>query len=657
MKERIEWLVNTINQANYEYYILDNPALTDQEWDNYITELIALETKYPEFVMSNSPTQRVGTKVIDERKKITHKVGMFSLSNVFNEEDIRLFDQRIKKEINEYSYVCELKIDGLAVSLTYENGKYISAATRGDGRVGEDITHNVLIINSIPKNLPEPITLDIRGEIYMPKKSFNELNEERAVNNLPLFQNPRNAAAGSIRQLDSEITKSRNLDAFLYHVATNLSSSHYENLMKLKQLGFTVNPYIKKCNNIDEVIAYIEEWTKKREELPYEIDGIVIKIDQINNQDILGYTNKYPKWATAYKFPAIEVLTRLEDVIFTVGRTGQITPNAVLDPVKLAGSTIRRATLHNEAFIRERGLKIGDMVYLRKAGDVIPEVIKPKTEIRSGNEREIIMINTCPICDTALILSNTKIDLFCPNKKCPARNIEGLIHFTSQHALNIIGLGEKIIEDFYNLGLIKTFIDIFELKNKKTELIELEGFGNKSVDNLLESIENSKKASLECLLFGIGIAGIGEKNAKIIAKKYKNIDNIMIASEEELNNLNDIGPILATNIVSFFSDKHNIEMIDDLKRIGLNTNYIQSSNQTYEDFNNKKVVITGSLESFKRDELIKIIEDSGGQVSSTVSKNTDILIVGDNPGSKYDNALKLKVLIWNETELTKIIQK
>lgn len=656
MKERIEWLVDIINRANYEYYILDNPTLTDQEWDNYMNELLDLESKYPEYVLSNSPTKRVGTKIIDERKKITHKVGMFSLSNVFNEEDIRSFDQRIKKEISDYSYVCELKIDGLAVSLTYENGEFINAATRGDGWVGEDITHNVLTINSIPKKLNESITLDVRGEIYMPKKSFNELNSERTKNNLPLFQNPRNAAAGSIRQLDSEITKSRNLDAFLYHVATNLSSSHYENLMKLKQLGFIVNPYIRKCQNIDEVITYIEEWTKKREELPYEIDGIVIKVDQINNQDVLGYTNKYPKWATAYKFPALEVITKLNDVIFTVGRTGQITPNAVLDPVKLAGSTIRRATLHNESFIRERDLKIGDMVYLRKAGDVIPEVIKPKVEIRTGSEIEINIIDKCPICDTKLISSNTKIDLFCPNKKCPARNIEGIIHFTSQKALNIIGLGEKIIEDFYNMGLIKSCVDIYELKNKRQDLIELEGFGNKSVDNLLESIEKSKSLSLECLLFGIGIPGIGEKNAKIIAKKYKNIDQIIKASEEELTNINDIGPILAKNIIDFFNDLHNIEMINKLKNSGLNFNYIQNANKIYDEFTNKKIVITGSLESLKREELIKIIEDSGGQVSNTVSKNTDLLIVGENPGSKYDKALKLNIAIWDEKRLLETIK-
>ncbi len=656
MKERIKWLVEILNQASYEYYILDQPTLTDQEYDNYLHELISLEKKHPELIMKESPTQKIGTSVIDEREKVIHKVSMLSLSNVFNEEEIRLFDKRVNKEVNQYSYVCELKIDGLAVSLTYENGQLMQAATRGDGKVGEDITHNVLTIKSIPKNLKESLTIDVRGEIYMPKNSFFKLNREREKDNLSLFQNPRNAAAGSVRQLDSKITEQRNLDGFFYHLATPITKTHYESLMKLKALGLIVNPHIEMCKNIEEVINYIYRWTEKREELPYEIDGIVIKVNEISNQDILGYTNKYPKWATAYKFPATQALTRLKDIIFTVGRTGQITPNAVLDPVKIAGSTISRATLHNEDYIRLKDLKIGDMVYLRKAGDVIPEVIGPNHNMRTGNEQDLIMIDKCPICHTELVPSETKIDLFCPNEMCPARNIESLIHFTSRNAMNIEGLGERIIEDFYNMGFIKTYIDIYKLETHRDELIELEGFGDKSVDNLLTSIEESKTKSLEKLLFGLGIKGIGEKNAKILANKYKNIDAIISSTTEELNDINDIGPILANNIVEYFANEQNIKIVNDLKAIGLNFNYIQNSSLIFEEFSNKKIVLTGSLESFSRDELTKIIEDSGGQTSSVVSKNTDLVIVGENPGSKYEKAMELNIQIWDENKLKELIK-
>ncbi len=656
MKERIEYLVNLLNQASYEYYIQDNPTLTDQQYDNYLIELIALEKKYPELIMPSSPTQNIGSKIIEERNKIVHKVGMFSLANAFNEEDLRLFDERVKKEVSQYNYVCELKIDGLAFSITYQNGKLISAATRGDGKIGEDITENVLTINNVPKNLKEPLTIDVRGEIYMPKTSFNNLNKERKLENLPLFQNPRNAAAGSIRQLDPKITKKRNLDVFLYHVANYLMPSHYENLLKIQELGFNINPYIEKCNNIDAVISYIKKWTEKRNELPYEIDGIVIKVDQISSQEILGYTNKYPKWAIAYKFPAEEAETKLIDVIFTVGRTGQITPNAVLEPVKLMGSTIRKATLHNEDFINKRDLMIGDTVLIRKAGDVIPEVIKVKLESRSGTEKKIVFIDKCPICHTVLIQSESKIDLFCPNNECSARNIEKLIHYASRNALNITGLGEKIIEDFYNYKIIQSYEDIYELKNQRDQLIELEGFGPKSVDNLLSSIEESKKASLEKLIFAIGISGIGEKNAKILANKYKHIDNLINASIDELKDVNDIGPILANNIVNYFNDQENIDLINKLKIKGINMEYISTSNNNYSEFNNKKIVITGVLNNLTRNEITKIIEDSGGQTSNTVSKNTDIVIVGDNPGSKYEKAQELKIAIMSEEDLLKIIK-
>lgn len=651
MKERIAWLVEIINKANYEYYVLDNPTLTDAEFDNYIHELIDLEEKYPELRQADSPTQRIGTKISGDLNKITHSVSMMSLANVFNEDEILAFDERIKKEIANYNYLCELKIDGLGVSLKYEKGVLISGATRGDGEVGEDITHNVKTIKTIPLKLNENIDLEVRGEIFMTKDNFQKLNEERKQNNLTLFQNPRNAAAGSARQLDSKITKERQLDAFLYHVVTPLKDNQKDNLDELKRLGIKVNPNFEVLNNIKEVLEYIKKWSEKRDDLPYEIDGIVIKVNELSNQNLLGYTNKYPKWATAYKFPAIKTITKLEDVIFTVGRTGQITPNAVLSPAKVAGSTIQRATLHNIDYINKLDLKIGDFVYLQKAGDVIPEVLGPIKERRTGEEKEIHMIESCPICNTSLIKSSSEIDYLCPNENCPARNIEGLIHFTSRNAMNIEGLGERIVEDFYNLNLITKFSDIYNLNKHEEELITLEGFGQKSINNLLNSIEKSKSNSLEKILFGLGIKGIGEKMAKILSQKYKNIDNIINITEEELQNTNDIGPILAKNIVEYFRNEENLKEINKLKSLGINFEYIVDSGEIYEVFNHKKVVLTGTLTNYTRDKLKKIIEDSGGEVSSSVSKKTDLVIAGIDPGSKYEKAKDLNIEIWDEKKL------
>ena len=651
MKSRIKYLVDLLNKANYEYYILDNPSLTDQEFDSLLQELIALENKHPELKEKDSPTERIGSKVSGDLQKIRHSVGMFSLANVFNLEEVKNFDEKLKKEISDYNYICELKIDGLAVSLKYEDGYLVEAATRGDGQVGEDITNNVKTINSVPLRLLENISIEVRGEIYMPKNSFELLNKEREKAGLQLFQNARNAAAGSVRQLDSSITKKRNLATFSYHLVTPKYSNHYDNLIYLKKLGLVINDNIRVCKNIEEVIDYIKYWETKRDDLPYEIDGIVIKINELTKQEELGYTNKYPKWATAYKFPASKVITKLEDVIFTVGRTGQITPNAVLSPAKVAGSTIRRATLHNMDYIKELDLKLGDYVYLQKAGDVIPEVLGPVIEKRTGKEKEIKLINNCPICQTVLEPSLSNIDLLCPNVACPARNIEGLIHFASRNAMNIEGLGERIIEDFYNLNLITNVVDIYHLNEHKEELVELEGFGNKSINNLLTSIENSKNNSLEKLLFGLGIKGIGEKTAKVLAKRYKSMTGLINSNEEELQNINDIGPILAKSIVEFFQDKKNIDLINKLKALNINLDYLDNANETYEIFANKRIVLTGSLNNFTREELSKIIEDSGGSVSSSVSKNTDLVIVGSDPGSKYEKAQDLKIEIWDEEEL------
>ena len=655
MKERYDELIKLIEKANYDYYTLDNPTVTDREYDNWMSELLDIEERHPEIKRKDSPSEKIGGEVISEFKKVEHKIGMFSISDVFNESEIVAFDERIRKEFPNPSYVCELKIDGLAVSLQYEKGILKRAATRGNGLVGEDITHNVKTIGTIPLRLNKPVDIEVRGEIYMPLKAFNELNEKRLINGEPIFQNPRNAEAGSIRQLDSSVAKSRKLDAFLYHVPETDKKTHYEALMELKELGFIVNPNIRLVKNIEEILDYINEWTARRGELPYDIDGIVIKVNDIHMQRELGFTAKYPRWVIAYKFPAEDVKTRLTDIVCTVGRTGQITPNAVFDPVKVMGSTIRRATLHNGDYINSKNLKIGDNIFVHKAGDVIPEVVGPCLEDRTGNEREFVMPDKCPICGASLVLTESGIDLKCPNDLCPARNIESLIHFCDRKAMNIEGLGERIIEDFYNMKFITSIIDIYNIKDRKEELIELEGFGDKSVNKLLDNIEKSKQNSLEKLLFAIGISGIGEKNAKILAKKFMNIDNLMNASLEDLTNISDVGPILANSIYNFFRNEDNIKLINDLKNIGMNMNYLGAQIKENEELLNKRIVVTGTLKKYTRDEIQNLIELNGGLWSTSVTKKTYAVIVGENPGSKYDKAKELNIPIWTEEDFDKVI--
>ena len=650
--DRMNELIELINKANYEYYALDNPTLTDQEYDRYMQELIKIEALHPDWVREDSPTKRVGNEVISEFKKIIHEKPMLSLSNVFNEDEIRNFDEKIKKEVNP-NYVCELKIDGLSVSLLYKQGKLVRGATRGDGVTGEDITHNVKTIKTIPLVLPQPLDIEVRGEIYMSKKSFNQLNEIRKANGEELLANPRNAAAGSVRQLDSKIAASRNLACFIYHLPNPEQfgiKTHYESLQFMKSLGFDVNSNIELVKNLDEVLQYINKWTGKRNSLPYEIDGIVIKVNDFEQQKKLGFTSKYPKWATAYKFPALEVLTKLKDIIFTVGRTGQVTPNAVLEPVRLMGSVISRATLHNEDYVLSKHIKIGDIVSIRKAGDVIPEVVNVKKERRNGTELDFKMIDVCPICHTKLIKKDTAY--YCVNNNCDKTKIESLIHFVSRDAMNIEGFGEQIIEDFYNMGYLKIVTDFYELHKYKKELMELEGFGSKSVNNLLISIENSKNNSLERLLFGLGIRHVGSKTAKILASNYQNIDNLMLAQYEDLINVKDIGAVIAKSVVNYF--KNNRDLIEKLKKLGLNMKYLGEVRSDIE-FSGKTFVLTGSLTNITRNEARNIIEQLGGNVSGSVSKKTDFVILGENPGSKYDDALKLNIPIWDEkTFLTKI---
>ena len=655
---RINELVDIIKEADYNYHTLDNPTITDQEYDKYIRELFELEEEYPEYVRDDSPTHRVGGKVLEAFNKITHKIPMMSLSNVFNESEIRNFDEKIRKEGINPEYECELKIDGLSVSLIYEKGHLISGATRGDGVVGEDITENVKTIKTIPLKINEDIDIEVRGEIYMSKKVFESINRVREEEGKPLFQNPRNAAAGSIRQLDSKVAASRKLDSFIYHLPNPEDygiKTHDEALEFMKKLGFKTNPNNRLVGNVDEVMEFINDKTINRNSLPYEIDGVVIKVNNILSQKELGFTAKYPKWATAYKFPATEVLTKLTDIKFTVGRTGQVTPNAVLEPVLIQGSTVRRATLHNENYVIEKNIKIGDTVSIIKAGDVIPAVLGPKKDRRDGTEKDFSMIDKCPICSTYLIKKVEEADYFCPNEHCPARNIESLIHYVSRDAMNVDGLGDRIIEDLYNLKYIKTISDIYLLDKYKKDIMELEGYGEKSVSNMLNAIENSKSNSLEKLLFGLGIRQVGAKTAKILAKHYLNIDNLINTSTEELSNIYDIGDIIAENIKKYFSEEKNIIEINKLKELGINMAYLgkTESNNNINIFG-KTFVITGSL-SIPRDEIKEILETNGGNVTGSVSKKTDVVIVGVDPGNKYTKAVELGITIWNEEEFNKNI--
>lgn len=653
-KERYNELVELLNKANYEYHVMDNATtLTDQEYDNYLREVYEIEESHPEWKRDDSPTTKIGGVILDKFKKITHNIPMMSLADVFNEDEIIAFDKRIKDEGINPEYVCELKIDGLSVSLKYEKGKLISGATRGNGIIGEDITNNVKTIKQVPLRLKKDIDIEVRGEIYMSHATLDKLNQERKKSGEPLLKNCRNAAAGSIRQLDSSIAAKRNLEVWIYHLPNPEDygiKTHKEALKFMEELGFRVNPNNKLVHNVNEVMEFIHEKGELRNSLPYDIDGVVIKLNNLKEHEIMGNTVRYPKWACAYKFPAEEVETKLNDILFTVGRTGAVTPNAVLEPVMVMGSLISRATLHNEDYCISKDIRIGDTVKIIKAGDVIPRVESVVLNKRLKESKPFKMINECPICGSTLI----KKDAFyyCMNSKCAKKDIESLIHFASRDAMNIEGLGDAIIEDFYNIGYIKSFVDIYNLNNHKEELKLLEGFGNKSIDNLLMSIENSKKNSLEKLLFAIGIRNVGAKTGKILAKRYNNIDNIINASIEDLMSIKDIGNIIAVSIYEFFKNENNLQMIEDLKTTGVNMEYLGSKEQTNSFFTGKTFVLTGSLEAYTRDEAKEIIENLGGNVSGSVSKKTDIVIAGTAAGSKLTKAKELNIPIWDEAMFT-----
>ena len=658
-KLRVEEITKLLEKYNYEYYVLDNPSVTDAEYDRLMQELIALETKYPELKSPLSPSQRVGGQVQDEFKKVTHKRMMLSLANAFNEADLRDFDKKIRDVlgVDKVKYMAEMKIDGLGISLVYRKN-LIYAATRGDGTIGEDVTSNVITIKSVPSHIDCEDELEIRGEVFMPKKSLQKLNEIREKTGEPLFANARNAAAGSIRQLDSSIAASRGLDGFWYYFVNAKDFGiryHSEALNYADKLGFKTNPERRLCNDIDEVLAYIEEYTEKRPSLAYDIDGIVIKVDDMDTYDKLGYTSKTPRWAIAYKFPPEEVITKLTDIIYTVGRTGKITPNAVLEPVRVAGSLVQRATLHNEDFIKDKDLMIGDYVVIRKAGDVIPEVVRVVLNRRTDDVLPYKMIDKCPVCGSPLV----RVDAmhFCMNPHCDAKKIEGIIHFSSRDAMDIEGMGEKVVEQFFNQGFIKNIADIYELGQYRDDIISLDGWKDKSIDNLLEAIEKSKQNSLEKVLFGLGIKEVGAKMAKTLARKYLDIDALSQASEEELAEIPDVGPVLTKSLVTWFADEKNQELVASLKDKGLNFKYIGNTSKAAGNyFSGKTVVLTGTLSSMGRKEATTLLEDVGAKVTGSVSKATDCVIAGVEAGSKLDKAQQLGIQVLDEQEFLSLIK-
>lgn len=657
IKQRMEELVEILEKANYDYYVLDKPTLEDYEYDRMMVELERLEREYPELKMEHSPTSRVGGEVLKKFESVTHDEPMMSLADAFSFDDLRDFDQRVRKVYAEATYVCELKIDGLSVSLKYVDGNLVQAATRGNGVKGENITANVKTIKSIPLKLRAPITAEVRGEIFMPKKSFKKLNEERALNEEDLFANCRNAAAGSVRQLDSKIAAKRNLDAFLYYLTSGIdASTQEESLLKMKEIGFKVNPLYRVCKTIDEVFDFITLIGKKREELEYDIDGIVLKVDDLASHEEIGVTAKYPKWAIAYKFPPEEVHTRLKEITFQVGRTGNITPVANFEPVFVQGSLISRATLHNEDFIKDRDIHINDMVVIRKAGDVIPEVVKALPEMRDGKEIPFVMIKNCPCCGRELRRNEGEADWFCDNVSCTEKLINGLIHFASKPAYDIDTLGDKMVSLLYENNYIKSIPDIFKLKQYKDELILLDRMGKKSVEKLLDAIEQSKNNELDRLLFGLGIRHCGAKVSKLLANEFGSLERIMNVTFEEILQIDAIGEVIAYEISSYFLNEDNRRMVNELMCLGLNTT--QDKIEVKESFfTGKKVVLTGTLSSFERNDAKKIIESLGGKTVDSVSKNTNIVLAGDKAGSKLDKAKALGIYIMTEEEFKKIIEE
>ncbi|AOY06288.1 MULTISPECIES: NAD-dependent DNA ligase LigA [Bacillus subtilis group] len=662
-KQRADELRRTINKYSYEYYTLDEPSVPDAEYDRLMQELIAIEEEHPDLRTPDSPTQRVGGAVLEAFQKVTHGTPMLSLGNAFNADDLRDFDRRVRQAVgDDVAYNVELKIDGLAVSLRYEDGYFVRGATRGDGTTGEDITENLKTIRNIPLKMNRELSIEVRGEAYMPKRSFEALNEERIKNEEEPFANPRNAAAGSLRQLDPKIAAKRNLDIFVYSIAELDEmgvETQSQGLDFLDELGFKTNQERKKCGDIEEVITLIDELQAKRADLPYEIDGIVIKVDSLDQQEELGFTAKSPRWAIAYKFPAEEVVTKLLDIELNVGRTGVITPTAILEPVKVAGTTVSRASLHNEDLIKEKDIRILDKVVIKKAGDIIPEVVNVLVEQRTGEEKEFSMPTECPECGSELVRIEGEVALRCINPECPAQIREGLIHFVSRNAMNIDGLGERVITQLFEENLVRNVADLYKLT--KEQVIQLERMGEKSTENLISSIQKSKENSLERLLFGLGIRFIGSKAAKTLAMQFESLENLKKASKDELLAVDEIGEKMADAVITYFHKEEMLELLNELQELGVNTLYKGPKKVKAEDsdsyFAGKTIVLTGKLEELSRNEAKAQIEALGGKMTGSVSKNTDLVIAGEAAGSKLTKAQELNIEVWNEEQLMEELKK
>ena len=655
-KTRIEKLTKLLNQYAYEYYVLDNPSISDYEYDQLYKELVELEQAYPEFALIDSPTKRVGDKVLDKFEKITHKVKMMSINDVFDIDELRKFDSDVKKVVDNPTYSCELKIDGVSLSCRYEDGVLKVAATRGNGTIGEVITDNVKTINSIPLKLKDPVSIEVRGEIFMPQKSFDKLNEERKEQGLDLFQNCRNAAAGTIKSLDTKVVAKRKLDNYMYSLVESKDvETQGDVLAFLKEQGFKVNPNSKVCKDIDEVYEFIEYWKNHKAELPYPIDGVVVKVNELKYYDEIGYTVKSPKWCIAYKYPAEEASTILREITFQVGRTGVITPVANFDTVFISGTDVSRATLHNEDFILLRDIRVGDTVKVRKSGEIIPEVFGVDFSKRVESSLPFKMIDKCPVCGSDLSRKDGEADYYCENENCKARKLNSIIHFASKPAMNIETLGDRLIENFYNVGLLNDIADIYSLGIHRQELVNMEKLGEKSVDNILSSIDASKSMNLDKVLFGLGIKNVGAKVATLLCEKFPSIDELMNASIEEMLLIPDIGETIAQSVKTYFSKEENLQRIELLRQAGVNLEY-QKREIIDGPFIHKMVVLTGNLNHFTREEASAIIVKLGGKTSSSVSKKTDYVLAGEKAGSKLQKAIELGVKIISENEFLELIK-
>ncbi|HFM6140411.1 TPA: NAD-dependent DNA ligase LigA [Enterococcus faecium] len=661
--KRAEELRTRLNQWSREYYVEDKPTVEDYVYDKEYAELVAIEEQYPDLITSDSPTQRVGGKVLEGFKKVTHDIPLYSLNDVFSKEELIAFDQRVQKAVGRVvDYCCELKIDGLSVSLRYEDGNFVRGATRGDGTVGENITENLKTVRSVPIKLKEPMNIEVRGECFMPKRSFVQLNQDREAEGKDIFANPRNAAAGSLRQLDSKITAKRNLDTFLYTVADfgpMQAKTQYDALEELEKIGFHTNREKRLCHSIDEVWSYIEEYHDKRVDLPYEIDGIVIKVNEFSLQDQLGFTVKAPRWAAAYKFPPEEVETLIENIEWTVGRTGVVTPTAIMTPVRVAGTTVSRASLHNGDYIKLKDIRLKDTVLIYKAGDIIPEVSQVVLDKRPKDSEEYQLPTHCPVCGSELVHLDEEVALRCINPKCPAQMKEGLNHFVSRNAMNIDGLGPRVLEQMYDKKLVADVADLYKLTEE--ELLTLDKIKEKSANNILTAIDNSKDNSVERLIFGLGIRHVGAKAAKILAEHFGDLETLSKSDYESIIALDTIGDIIADSVVTYFSNEEVHELMNELKQAGVNFEYKGLRNAQLQEvespFKEKTVVLTGKLTRFTREEAKETIENLGGKVTGSVSKKTDIVVAGEDAGSKLTKAQELGIEVWTEDQMADALAK